>query len=100
MITRRKLNVNTIIADVMSLLLLLTSIVGSIYTCISIKGFTWYVVIAICTAIFGVLEVEILNGNYKIKNRYWIDAPMKYTKFKKTKINNGAYTIKKKFIQF
>ena len=95
---RKKISICTVVADLVSLILLLIGLSSSIYLCILSGRFNWFVVIIMLIDLLAVAIIEMCNDNYKIKNRYWKNAPVQYSKYKKIKINSGAYKIKKRFL--
>ncbi len=96
--TKKRISINTEITDLMSLALLFIGVSSSIYLCVLSEGFTWFVVLILFVDLLAISIIEMYNDNYKIKDRYWKDAPVQYSKFKRIKINNGAYKIKKRFL--
>jgi len=95
---KKKISISTVITDLISLALLLVGVSSSIYLCILSRRFNWFVVIIMLIDLLAISIIEMCNDNYKIKNRYWKDSPVQYSKYKKIKINSGAYKIKKRFL--
>ena len=95
---KKRISIFTVITDLMSLVLLFIGVFSSIYLCVLSGGFTWFVILILLIDLLAISIIEMCNDNYKIKNRYWKDAPVQYSNFKRTKINNGAYKIKKRFL--
>jgi len=95
---KKRISITTAITDLISLILLLIGASSSIYLCILSGRFNWFAVIIMLIDLLAIAIIEMCNDNYKIRNRYWKDAPVQYSNYKKIKINNGAYKIKKRFL--
>jgi hypothetical protein len=98
MIVRKKINIVAILLDIISTM---TFISGIILALVLFKKTNVILlsILMLSVTLYTIIVLEMYN-THKIKDRYWKRVPLKYTKFNKTKINSGAYKIKKKLIQF